>query len=370
MPKMYEDAELPDGVELYDFEDFDKHRELMFRDAHDALLKQFPKVHNGVRMELADVAYADPETYSIAEQKKALHNDKYLTRRLRGTVRLFDAKSGDLLDEKANITLMRVPYITERGTIIRDGNEWGAISQQRLLPGAYSRYQNNGDLETQFNVRPGTGNAFRVSFNPESTQYKFNIGGSELHLYSLLHDLGVSDESLKEKWGEDVYAENAGKYDPRTIEKAYMKIVPDWDRKANPGRSQEEKVALIKNALNRSQVATNVVKKTLPNLFDRMKAASWKEDGELLEKCASMTHKDLSELAVYINHATDQQINPDGTNEQIIEEIRNVLHEGTASGQATLQDKDEPAYKAVQQFRATVVYNRIRKKIEKIYKQQ
>jgi hypothetical protein len=46
------------------------------------------------------------------------------------------------------MTLLKVPYLTGRGTFIRDGNEWGTINQTRLIPGAYSRYQNNGDLET------------------------------------------------------------------------------------------------------------------------------------------------------------------------------------------------------------------------------
>lgn len=369
MANIYEDAEAPDGVELYDFEDFDKHRELMFRDAKDTLIKQFPKVHNGVRMELVNPDYVDPENYTIAEQKKALHHDKYLTRRLRGTIRLLDDKTGELLDEKKDITLMRVPYLTERGTFIREGNEWGSISQQRLLPGAYSRYQNNGDLETQFNVRPGTGNAFRVNFNPESSQYKFNIAGSDLHLYSLLHDIGVDDETLKEKWGEEVFAENAGKYDVRTLDKAYNKIVPEWDRKKNPGRTKEQKVELIKNALNRSQVATNVVKKTLPNLFDMAKSAAWREEASLMEKCASLSKKDLSELAVYINTAAGQNLDPESSKSALVDSIRNILRTGYKTGDPGDAFREDKAFKAVQQYRASKVYNDIKKKIEHLYEQ-
>ena len=37
MPRMYEDAELPDDIELYDLEDFDTHRKLIFGDAKTAL---------------------------------------------------------------------------------------------------------------------------------------------------------------------------------------------------------------------------------------------------------------------------------------------------------------------------------------------
>jgi DNA-directed RNA polymerase beta subunit len=326
-----DDAEVPKNVELYDFEDFDKHRELIFSDAKSALVKSFPREHNGVRIELDNVDYTDPETYSTKEQKKALHEDQYLGRRLRGTIVLKDTNTGETLDKKT-ITLMKVPWLTDRGTFIREGNEWGTISQQRLLPGAYSRVQANGDLETQFNVRPGTGGAFKVQFNPESAQYRFNIAGSDLHLYSLMKEIGVSDEQLKERWGEAVWAINAENYDSGTLEKAYNKIVPEWDKKNNPNRTREQKIELIKNALNRSQVATAVVKKTLPNLFSREKAAAWKESHELITKCASLKREDLQDIAAYINSTADKNIDIEGNKTYLIAAIKNVISTGLVDG--------------------------------------
>lgn len=293
-------AIVPEGVELYDFEDFDTTRNLIYKDAAEALKKQFPKEHNGVRMELVDVDYSDSGNYTLAEQKKALQNDDYLGRRLRGTVRLYDTKTGDLLDEK-KMTLMKVPFLSDRGTIIREGNEWGTISQQRLIPGAYSRYQKNGDLETQFNVRPGTGKAFRVNMNPKTGQYKFSIAGSELHLYSLLHDIGVSDDEMREAWGDEVFNTNASGYDARVFEKAYSKIVPDWDRKRNTARSREDKIKMIKDALDRSQIASSVAKRTLPTLFNRTKAATWRK-GHVLVKIASLSPTSIKEIAACMNN--------------------------------------------------------------------
>ena len=326
-----DNAEAPRGIELYDFEDFDKHRDLIFSDAKTALVNSFPREHNGVRIELSDVDYTDPEFYSTKEQKKALHEDKYLGRRLRGKVTLTDTKTGETLDKKT-ITLMKVPWLTDRGTFIREGNEWGSIAQQRLLPGAYSRVQANGDLETQFNVRPGTGGAFKVQFNPESAQYRFNIANSDLHLYSLLHDLGVPDKQLEEKWGASILAINAENYDKGTIEKAYNKIVPEWDKKNNPNRTREEKIELIKAALNRSQMATSVAKKTLPNLFSREKSAAWAEAHDLMQKCASMKLTDLQDIAAYINSAADKNIDLDGDKTYLIQAIKNIVATGLENG--------------------------------------
>lgn len=368
---VYEDADAPEGVELYDMEDFDTHRRLIFDDAKTTLEKQFPKVYNGVKMELIGADYADPDNYTIRDQKTALHNDKFLMRRLRGTLKLTDANTGALLDKKTT-TLMRVPYLTERGTFIRSGNEWATISQQRLLPGAYTRRQANGELETQFNVRPGTGNAFRINLNPETAVYKFNIAGSNLHLYSLLHDLGVKDDQLKERWGDAVFAANADNYDARVFEKAYNKIVPEWDRKNNPGRSREEKVQLIKDALDRSQISTKVVKKTLPSLFDMTKRAQWRDAGKVLEKCAYKTLKksDLIELATYLNANMGLNIPVENASQEIIvESIRNVLATGLPDGSLYMgkTNPDDKGAALVRQMRTKNMVDKINSILDKNY---
>lgn len=360
MPNVVDDADAPEGVELYDFEDFTTSRKLLYNDAKEALIKQFPKEHNGVHMELADVDYVDPEDYSVSEQKKALLNDDYLGRRLRGTVRLTDSATGELLDER-KMTLMKVPYITERGTFIREGNEWGTISQQRLMPGAYSRYQKNGDLETQFNVRPGTGKAFRVNMNPATSQYKFDIAGSNLHLYSLLRDIGVSDDEMRASWGDDVLAVNKKEYDPRVFEKAYNKIVPEWDRKNNPGRTREEKAVMIRNALDRSQISSKVAKRTLPNLFSQEKAASWRRQSAVLTKVASMSKNDLVDIGTYLNKALDKHIDTDADRDTLAQQIRNVVTTGLADGSA--QDPHDDAAALVRQIQANRVFGKLEQKV-------
>jgi hypothetical protein len=147
-----------------------------------------------------------------------------------------------------------------------------------------------------------------------------------------MKEIGVSDEQLKERWGEAVWAINAENYDSGTLEKAYNKIVPEWDKKNNPNRTREQKIELIKNALNRSQVATAVVKKTLPNLFSREKAAAWKESHELITKCASLKREDLQDIAAYINSTADKNIDIEGNKTYLIAAIKNVISTGLVDG--------------------------------------
>lgn len=226
-------------------------------------------------MELDDLDYDDVEDVDVASQREALMKDEYLAKRLRGTVRLVDDISGDELGRERR-TLMQVPYLTERGTFINNGSEWGHIMQARLLAGAYSRRQDNGELETQLNVRHGTGTPFRVRLEPETAQFRMKVGGSNLHLYSLLKDLGVPDEDLSRRWGPELFARNAKKYDARVIGKAYKNLVSrkkQQELNLQP-EDNEGKAAAIKQALQDSRLHADAVARTLPGLLGGKKSAS------------------------------------------------------------------------------------------------
>ena len=69
-----EDAEVPEGVDLFDPSDYESERNRIMTTIKDTLVKQFPKEYNGVRRELKNVDYDKPTDFSLAEQKKALHN--------------------------------------------------------------------------------------------------------------------------------------------------------------------------------------------------------------------------------------------------------------------------------------------------------
>ena len=264
---------IPNGVTLRDPEDFTSLRNNIYNGMHDEVKASFPQTYGGVRMELHDTGYEDPEDFDIDTQKQALMQNKTLGRRLRGTVKLFDDKTGDQLDEK-RMTLMKVPYLTERGTFVNNGSEYTSMSQMRLLPGPYTRRKANGDHEAHFNVKRGTGSAFRVRFEPSSALYKMDVGQSSLRLYSLLKDIGVPDETMENAWGPEVFKTNQQSYDARVFDKAYARLV----KKPNPDASREEKAAAIREAFDKMQVNTRVARKNLPNMFDSTKSAQWRQE--------------------------------------------------------------------------------------------
>lgn len=266
---------LPTGVTLRAPEDTKTLRSLIYDNAKQRFASAFPATYNGVRMEVHDVDYADSDDFPIQRQKQALLGNEFLARRLRGTIRLFDDKTNQVLDEKT-MTLMRVPHLTDRGTFIYNGSEYAHVTQGRRRHGAYTRRQNNGVLETEFNVRPGSGSSFRVNFEPADAQYRMRIGGSNLHLYSLLKDIGVPDEEVETMWGPEITERNRAKYDARVLDKAYSHLVNR--REQLPDATPSLKAEAIRKALDSTLVSHTVAKRTLPGMLGQKAAAAWRAE--------------------------------------------------------------------------------------------
>jgi DNA-directed RNA polymerase beta subunit len=328
-----EEPTIPEGVTLRDPSDFKTLRNDIYTQTMDAMQRSFPQSYGGVRMELDGLEYVDPDEYDIPEQKKALMSNRFLGRRLRGNIKLFDEKTGDLLDQKKT-TLMRTPYLTNRGTFIHNGNEYISLAQSRLLPGVYTRQQKNGNYETQFNVRPGSGNTFRIHFEPNSAQYRLAVHNSNLHMYSLLKDMGIPDKQLEEMWGADIVEANRSKYDSRVFDKAYERLVPRFMRP--PTANREEKVELINQALNRAMIHEKVASRNLPNMFDRTKSASWRQQWEAKETARKVMDQELEKMDFLpdleipeVIKSASSEFNPDLSGEEMGESYDQIFSEDT-----------------------------------------
>lgn len=300
---------MPKGVKLRDFDDFNSLRTDIFDGVKKSLVSSFPVKYGNIRMELHDVDYDDLDDVPISQQKKMLLENKYITKKLRGTIKLFDDASDQLLEEK-RLSLMRVPYLTNRGTFIHGGNEYATIMQSRLLPGVYTRRQANGELETQFNVKPGTGVGFRVGFEPETTQYRVKISQANLHMYSLLKDLGTPDEELEKAWGKEIFNANRAKYDSRVFDKAYERLVSTRQKKLD--KSPQDKIASVKAALEAAQIHARVAQKNLPNMFDPKVASQWEaqwQGKQAAEKAIDEMpfNPDLEPEQVYSNYFDEEE---------------------------------------------------------------
>jgi DNA-directed RNA polymerase beta subunit len=193
--------------ELQKFDDFPSIRKNVF----DSVLNEFQQnnvVENDkIRLQLDDLKYDQNKDYSIDDQKKALLKNQDLSWRLSGNWKLIDKDTNKVLETRHD-TIAHIPYITDRGTFIRGGNEYTVVNQLRLRPGVYTRKTAAGDLEAHFNVKPGTGSSFRLHLDPESGKFFFVMGQAKVPLYPVLRTLGVVDKDLNNEWGSDLFRAN------------------------------------------------------------------------------------------------------------------------------------------------------------------
>ena len=248
---------VPAGVKLRSFIDAPATRTAIMDNVLEAVKNRFPIEDDDVRLELKDVKYEGPTSYTLEQQKQALLGNRRLGCSIAGTWRLTDKKTGQVLDERRD-GIIRVPYYTDRGTIINNGNEYTVISQARLSPGVYVRRKQNGELESQFNVANGLG--FRIGLNKETGALNMSIGQGHVPLYPILRALGVSDEDIRKSWGNEVTSANICKMDPRALDKVYARYA---GRKADPNLPSTEKAKFVSEALAGSGLDPDVVVRTL-----------------------------------------------------------------------------------------------------------
>lgn len=193
---------------LYRADDYKTMRGLIFEKVKKSVEKRFPLYNNKYVLAVEDVDYADPDTFSYKDEKEAILNGKSVGRRLRGRYVLKDAAADKVISRTPLQTLLKVPYMTDRGTFIDQGHEYTFNNLLRLEPGAYSKRNNDDELTTQFNVKKGTGAGFNMKFTPSKGLFQINRGTANVPAYTVMKDLGVTDEQMKASWGDELFKLN------------------------------------------------------------------------------------------------------------------------------------------------------------------
>ena len=247
----------PSGMRAFD--DAKAARKNIYDDVLSAMQKRFPVEDDNFKLELLDARYDGPQEFTLKQQKDALLKNRNLRTNLVGTWRLTDKRTGKVLDERKD-SVMQVPYWTDRGTVINNGSEYTIISQSRLRPGVYARRKSNGEYETQFNIKPGTGHGFHFGLNQETGVMTLQTGQGQVPLYQVLRGLGVDDKTIIKHWGADVTAANAQKADPQAWNKLYARMA---GYKADKNANQADKIQFVKDALAGYEVDPEVVERTM-----------------------------------------------------------------------------------------------------------
>jgi len=208
--------------------------------------------------------------YTLADQKKHLLEGRDLVLPIRGRVELIDKLSGKTV-EKTNKVLAHLPYLTPRGTMIAGGNEYAVVNQYRLKSGVYNRVRENGELESQFNVIPGTGMGFRLTMEPTSGVFQMQLGNSSRALYPWLKAVGVDDATLEKSWGSDILTANKAVKDPRALNNIYERVLGE---RPDRNLSDQEKAHAVYDAFQTSKLDSEVTKATLGTAYDKIEKST------------------------------------------------------------------------------------------------
>lgn len=249
--------EIPDFLRAFD--DTRKTRKLIYDGMLDSVKKRFPVENDEYRIELSNVRYTGPQDYSLKQIKDALLKNRKLQTPMSGTWKLVHKPTNTVLDERDDV-LMHVPYYTDRGTLISNGNEYTVVNQARLRAGVYARKKKSGEYEAQFNTKPGTGPGFHIEMAPSTGVFTLTSGQAHIPLYSILKGLGVDDKTIMKSWGTDVTMANAKKHDPRAMRRLYARLA---GRKAIPNLNDLDTDNFVKEALSKAELDEDVVQRTM-----------------------------------------------------------------------------------------------------------
>lgn len=240
------------------FGDIAKTRQLLFDNVLNAARQMEPTKNPRYSLHFEDVDWAGPDRYSIAEQKKALLSNRTLYRRLHGTAVLRDAEGNEVTRRK--MPLARVPYLTDRGTFIVNGTEYSVSHQFRLRPGVYTRRKSNSELEAH--VNPAKGHSHRVFLDPATGVFRIQMGQAKIPLLPLLKAMGVSEQQMRDTWGNELTAVNMRHDDPRAINKLFDKLVPS-------GKTEGTKAEAVAAAFGNMILDADTSRRTLGEAHER-----------------------------------------------------------------------------------------------------
>lgn len=175
--------------------------------------KTFPIAdkRSGIEVRARDLRIKDDlHIDDIASQAAARNAGKNWTVPVSGTLEFVDAATGKTLLSKANHTFVQLPKLTRHSTYILGGSEKTIQNQWRLRPGPYVKAtQKPGEFEAQFQLAKGK--PFDIQMEPETGKLLMVIGTRSVPLYSVLHGLGVDDETMQKSWGDRLFGVSKAK---------------------------------------------------------------------------------------------------------------------------------------------------------------
>lgn len=238
----------------------------------DGIKSTFPIEDKNYRIEVEDL-YVDKKFFDHEDEKQAILSNSSLTYPVKGTVKLYDKSTGELVDTVKNFNLADTYALTGKHSMIYRGNNYSASNLIVLKPGVYTRSRDNDELESSFNT--GTGSNFSITLDPQSYVFNVRAGAAKssgVPLFPIMEKVfGIDKSQFAQFLDKEIIDANINAsqgQETKAISNLYGKMVNkrDQDRSLSPG----DKAKALREALEASSLDVDTTKTTLGKSFSHV----------------------------------------------------------------------------------------------------
>lgn len=211
----------------------------------DQITRTFPVTdrRGGIEVRVKDIGVRDAGTGDdIQGQAQARNSGRTWAVPVTGTLEFVDTATGKTVLTKPGHVLAQIPRLTRHATYIVGGAEKTVSNQWRLRPGVYVRdTQKPGEFKAQFQLAKGK--PFDLHFGADG-KLAMKLGAREIPLYAVLKGLGVSDNQMRDAWGDKLLDVSRAKVD---VNKGLRSFYKGW--KGDDLDAKSDPVEAVKAAL-------------------------------------------------------------------------------------------------------------------------
>ncbi len=230
----------------------------------DGVTSTFPIEDKNYRIEVEDV-YVDKKHFDHEDEKTAILRGTSLTYPVKGTVKMYDKTSGELVDTAKNFNMADTYALTGKHTTVYRGNNYNVSNLVVLSPGVYNRSRDNDELESSFNT--GSGSNFSIYLDPHTYVFNIRAGSTKsagVPLFPIMDKVFNIAPSEFSFLGEEMLKANveaAVGQDVKAVANLYGKMVNK--RVQDKSLSPELKAEALREALESSTLDAGTTETTL-----------------------------------------------------------------------------------------------------------
>jgi DNA-directed RNA polymerase subunit beta' len=233
-----------------------------------AIAESFPIKGSTHTLQLKGVEVTnEPDTHDVRAQKEKKLAGRTFGSDVKASFELIDNKTGEVVDTSTR-KVATLPQITRRYSYLVNGSEYQVDNLWTLRPGVYSRVKQNGDLESQINIKGGS---YHLDFDPKNRKFRMRVGGTKPPLYSVMQALGVGDAALEKKWGREIF--EANRLSAKKVEQDVVRLAAKIDPRAGAD-TFESASAVIRKRFEGAELDPEVTKKTLGKPINKLGPAA------------------------------------------------------------------------------------------------